>query len=110
LISLKSLLPCHTVAERRTHFEDRVRERGFNVELIPQMWAGTHWRPGDFGRWLVEWPVEEEDLLWSLTVDFDSNDRPIFITICDRSLKALANELYRTNFTSVYGSTALGGD
>jgi hypothetical protein len=105
-ISLKALLPSHSVAIRKPHFEDRVIERGFDTSLIQRMWDGTHWRPGDHGRWLVELPVPEEDLLWSLTVDFADDDRPIFVTICDRSLKALSREFLGVNHVSA----AMGGN
>ena len=68
------------------------------------------WRPGDHDRWMVELVMKEQALLWSLTVAFDEGGLPVFVTICDRSLKVLGGELLGSNHTSTSGCAVLGGN
>ena len=82
LLGLKSLLTDYSHASQEKHFKIRARQRGFDLDLIPAMWNGMLWRPGDHDRWLVELAMKEQDLLWSLTVDFDESDRPRSLGPC----------------------------
>lgn len=84
LLSLKVMLPDPSQGMFTTHFRTRMNERGFDLNLLNQLWNGDAWSPTDDNRWLIEEPKAKSSRRWSLVVDFAEDDTPVFVTVCDR--------------------------
>jgi hypothetical protein len=94
LISLKALLPDSTQAILSPHFKCRTRQRDFSVDLIRKIWNYGEWRPYQQTGWTIDLPIEGENLVWSLGVDFCQDDLPTLSTICTRSRSATVGWTY----------------
>lgn len=84
LIGLRVLLPDSSQAIYSPHFVSRTGLRKFDVKLIRNIWNQGQWRPYERTGWTIELPIVGENLVWSLGVDFGSDDLPTISTICTR--------------------------
>lgn len=109
-ISLRALLPDSSQATLSPHFKCRTRQRDFSVDLIRKIWNHGQWRPYQQTGWTIDLPIEGENLVWSLGVDFGEDDLPTLSSICTRPSSAMfgRTSVHRNHIPeSGFGSAAL---